>query len=250
MPIAQAWLGGLDPIGMHYSSPDTNTMAIMYGNTLTYPSLTALGIPSYTIENVITAHHSILPDASYPANTLSLVNASGIRKDKNKPILTTTSTQDFLNWYTQLNIFCARYGIGLTPFQAIVKDMKELGLCLPGLGHKRYADAAIQLWYIITDCECTNSIIKTIIDQTMEERNGFKLIWKIAVHGADILGTNAVRATQPTYDPDTETIFDLVVKLKHLRDIIRLQSQEQSPLQITKQFINNIITDPKYSRLQ
>jgi hypothetical protein len=235
---------------MHFSNPDTNTMAIMFGNTLTYPSLTALGIPSYTIENIITAHITILPDASNPANTMGSVNSSGIRKDKNKPILTTTTTQDFLNWYTQLNTFCARYGIGLTPFQAIVKEMKELGLCLPGLGLKRYHEAAIHLWYIITDCECTNSIIKNIIDQsTTEERNGFKLIWKIAVQGADILGTNAILTTQLTYDPYTETIFDLVVNLKNRRDIIRLQSHEQSPLQITKQFINHVIQDPKYNAI-
>jgi hypothetical protein len=68
------------PLDICLGNPDTNMMAVMFGNTLTYPLLTALGIPLYTIENVIKAHHSILPNTSYPANTLGLVNASGIRK--------------------------------------------------------------------------------------------------------------------------------------------------------------------------
>jgi hypothetical protein len=76
--MAQAWLGGLDPLDICLGNPDTNMMAVMFGNTLTYPLLTALGI--YTIKNVKKAHHSILPNTSYPANTMGSVNVSGIRK--------------------------------------------------------------------------------------------------------------------------------------------------------------------------
>jgi hypothetical protein len=93
-----------------------------------------------------------------------------------------------VNWYERLTSTCEVFHIGLVPFDTIQFKRWQEGLCIPGLGFKRYNDMASPLNTAMPIClaQADSRVQAMIAGAETKTRNGYKLC------GTSYIGTSLV----------------------------------------------------------
>ena len=103
---------------------------------------------------------------------------------KNLPKLRDLEPESFVDWYDEMeNELMMISKISLMPFDAIVLNWRYVGLCIPGVGERRYLDMASVLWRICKrtlphDEEAVKDALKI---NSGRAQDGFRLIWEILI---------------------------------------------------------------------
>ncbi len=108
------------------------------------------------------------------------------------PFLESTATEDVVNFYNRFYKLLTSHLFAIMPFDAIILKHHFEGLCIPGLGTRRYADMSQALmdflpWLIPgTLSSCINATLAAVRCKT---NNGYDYLWHI------------LELTVPDFDP-------------------------------------------------
>lgn len=114
------------------------------------------------------------------------------------PDIGTLSLADFYDFYHRLTELLLPYHIGLTRFESINLSFHHRGLCIPGMGLKRFAAQGRALFRVLT-AAISHDTATFRVHFKAEERagkDGFGLLWNI---GFDIVGV--FDKTRTVYEP-------------------------------------------------
>jgi hypothetical protein len=85
-----------------------------------------------------------------------------------------------VNWYEHLTSTCEAFYIGLVPSDAIQFKRWQEGLCIPGLGFKRYDDMDSLCTAMPICLAQANSRVQAMIAGVeTKTRNGYKIVWNL-----------------------------------------------------------------------
>ena len=111
---------------------------------------------------------------------------------KNLPRLANLEPETVVDWYEDMESELMMIStISLLPFDAIVINWQYVGLCIPGIGERRYLEMARVLWRV---CEKTlprelEAVRTAFKVNTNLGRDGFKLLWDVLIR------------SQPAFNP-------------------------------------------------
>jgi hypothetical protein len=111
---------------------------------------------------------------------------------KNLPRSANLEPETLVDWYEDMESKLMMITtISLLPFDAIVINWQYVGLCIPGVGERRYLEMAPVLWRVCVktlprDTEAVRTAFKI---NTNLGRDGFKLLWDVLVR------------SQPAFNP-------------------------------------------------
>jgi hypothetical protein len=103
---------------------------------------------------------------------------------KNLPRLANLEPETVVDWYEDMESELMMIStISLLPFDAIVINWQYVGLCIPGIGERRYLEMARVLWRV---CEKTLprdlAAVRTAFKVNANlGRDGFKLLWDVLI---------------------------------------------------------------------
>lgn len=138
--------------------------------------LRSLGVPSSPVElcvNMIQQHARMLD--SFPDEHHAM-------KFTHWPMLEDLEMDTFVEFYRKFSATCARFNIAVTPFRAINSACEEHGLCLPGLGFRRYLEHGNAIFPVLERILPTNkpAVAAQVEMVSSSSRNGFELLcWDI-----------------------------------------------------------------------
>jgi hypothetical protein len=160
--------------------------------------------------NIITAHRRIWEGWHNPtANTYGpQIDHILLKSFKLFPVLESMATEDIMHFYDRLFELFTNHLLALMPFDAIVLKNWYEGLCIPGLGTRRYADMS-RAWMDflprLVPGTLSSQINATLMAVQCETNNGYDYLWRV------------LKLTVPGFDPmvtilvpqwhDSEDIF-------------------------------------------
>ena len=111
---------------------------------------------------------------------------------KNLPRLANLEPETFVDWYDDIESKLMMItAVSLLPFDAIVINWQYVGLCIPGIGERRYLEMARVLWRV---CE------KMLPRDEDAVRNAFKINSNRGRDGFRLLCDVLIRS-QPAFNP-------------------------------------------------
>jgi hypothetical protein len=143
-----------------------------------------LNLPKNWFQNVLYTFARVIDEEEVPYLS--------DKEIKNLPRLSNLEPETLVDWYDDMESELMMIStISLMPFDAIVINWQYVGLCIPGIGERRYLEMARVFWRI---CEKTlprdeDAVRNAFKINSNRGRDGFRLLWDVLIR------------SQPAFNP-------------------------------------------------
>jgi hypothetical protein len=162
-------------LGGRYGKDDADELEALYE---------VLNLPTNCFQNVLYTFIRVIEEEDVPYLS--------DKEIKNLPRLSSLEPEAFVDWYDDMESELLMItSVSLLPFDAIVINWQYVGLCIPGIGERRYLEMARVLWRV---CEKTlprdeEAVRNAFKANSNRGRDGFRLLWDVLIR------------SQPAFNP-------------------------------------------------